>query len=179
MKQEFFKSIKNASEGLIVSIDESGFDARPKTVYGYGKPGQQVILKAPYCKDRKRHTLTLSIASDGQKYYTIQTKTMTSETFANYIRGLPFPEGTRLILDNASIHKTKEVRDVLEAKGYVALMTPTYSPECNPVELAFGMLKNKYYRDRYKHGFHPSSCIERCIEGLGPKNIKAFFATIL
>lgn len=177
-KRDFLTTVRESSS-VIVAVDESGFDVRPKTVYGYGKSGHEVILKAPYCKDRNHHTLTMSIASNGEKYHAISTKSMNRLTFADYITSMPFPAGCMLIMDNASIHTTKEVRSAIEAKGYTVQYTPTYSPECNPIELAFGMIKNAFYRERYAHGFDPTTCIETNVARIRSPNIHAFFATIL
>jgi hypothetical protein len=178
LKQEFYTTVQT-TDALIVAVDESGFDVRPKTVYGYGKSGQAVILRAPYCKDRKHHSLVMSIASNGEKHHVITTKSMDRIAFANYITGMPFPPGCMLIMDNASIHTAKETKDAIRAKGYIVQYTPTYSPECNPIELAFGMIKNGFYRQRYTHGFDPTTCITTNVERVKPANIRAFFDTIL
>jgi transposase len=56
-------------------------------------------------------------------------------------------------MDNASIHKTKEVQDVARRKGYTLLFTPPYTPEANPIEMVFGIIKNRFYRLRYDPTF--------------------------
>lgn len=38
-----------------------------------------------------------------------------------------------LVLDNCRIHKSPELRALVEARGAVLLFLPTYSPEFNPV----------------------------------------------
>ena len=44
-------------------------------------------------------------------------------------------------MDNAAFHKSKVLATALEAKGLVAMFTPPYSPEYNPVEMAFSVFK--------------------------------------
>ena len=58
-----------------------------------------------------------------------------------------------LVLDNASIHKTKSVILTASRKGYHLLFIPPYTPEANPIELVFGIVKNSYYKARYCNGF--------------------------
>ena len=38
------------------------------------------------------------------------------------------------------------VKQTIADKGYVALFVPPYSPEFNPIELVFGVIKNSFYR---------------------------------
>lgn len=47
-----------------------------------------------------------------------------------------------LILDNASVHRSKEVVALLEGHKINYLYLPPYSPEFNPIELAWSKLKN-------------------------------------
>jgi len=46
-----------------------------------------------------------------------------------------------IILDNVSIHTNAAVAAVIEEAGYVVRYLPPYSPDYNPIELTFGVLK--------------------------------------
>ena len=46
-----------------------------------------------------------------------------------------------LIMDNCSIHHTGEVEDVLYDAGVITHFLPPYSPDYNPIELAFSKVK--------------------------------------
>jgi transposase len=47
-------------------------------------------------------------------------------------------------MDNASIHKTKLIQDFTLSRQQSLLFIPPYSPECNPVENVFSMIKNDF-----------------------------------
>ena len=49
--------------------------------------------------------------------------------------------GDIVILDNLGSHKSAEVRCLIEARGARLLFLPPYSPDLNPIELAFAKLK--------------------------------------
>lgn len=49
--------------------------------------------------------------------------------------------GDRVVLDNLSSHKTAGVREAIEQVGARLLYLPPYSPDLNPIELAFSKLK--------------------------------------
>jgi len=50
-------------------------------------------------------------------------------------------EGDTLILDNLSTHKIQNVSQWLSARGVGVRYLPPYSPDLNPIELAFAKLK--------------------------------------
>jgi len=69
---------------------------------------------------------------------------MDGSAFVAYIREVLVPEiqpGTVVILENLATHKNKEAEAVLRAHGCWFLFLPPYSPELNPIEMAFSKLK--------------------------------------
>ncbi|MCK5519382.1 MAG: IS630 family transposase [Alphaproteobacteria bacterium] len=48
-----------------------------------------------------------------------------------------------VIMDNAAFHKKKEIAALLKKHGHVLLPLPPYSPDFNPIEKSFGVLKRK------------------------------------
>jgi transposase len=61
----------------------------------------------------------------------------------------PFP-GPRsvLILDNASCHRSQELKDMCEEAGVILDFLPPYSPDFNPIEESFSALKAWVRRNR-------------------------------
>tara|TARA_B100000035_G_scaffold305770_1_gene306997 strand:+ start:636 stop:1064 length:429 start_codon:yes stop_codon:yes gene_type:complete len=69
---------------------------------------------------------------------------MDGEAFAAYIREVLAPElepGTVVICDNLATHKNVEAAATLRAHGCWFLYLPPYSPDLNPIEMAFAKLK--------------------------------------
>lgn len=56
-----------------------------------------------------------------------------------------------IILDNASIHKSKLVTEYLNSSSLSVLYFAPYHPENNPVEYAFRLMKGKFYRRNISH----------------------------
>lgn len=46
-----------------------------------------------------------------------------------------------LILDNASIHRKKVIKEIVEAAGHQVVFLPKYSPDLNDIEHDFSALK--------------------------------------
>ena len=54
--------------------------------------------------------------------------------------------GQVVVLDNLSAHKGERVRQLIEGKGCRLRFRPPYSPDFNPIELAFAKLKTRLRR---------------------------------
>ncbi len=54
--------------------------------------------------------------------------------------------GQLVIWDNLSVHKSTHARQLIEAAGCRVLPLPRYSPDFNPIELAFAKLKQALRR---------------------------------
>jgi transposase len=72
------------------------------------------------------------------------------DAFETYIAQVLVPDlraGDIVVLDNLSSHKGPRVRALIEAAGTSLLYLPPYSPDLNPIEMAFAKLKSLLRRD--------------------------------
>ena len=64
--------------------------------------------------------------------------------FEAFVEGVLCPTllpGQIVVLDNLNIHKSRRVRELIEACGCWLWFLPTYSPDMNPIEQAWSKLK--------------------------------------
>lgn len=56
-----------------------------------------------------------------------------------------FPElkGHCIVMDNAPIHTAKEIDELITKRGYKSIYLFPYSPELNPIEQLWAIVKNK------------------------------------
>lgn len=56
-----------------------------------------------------------------------------------------FPElkGHCIVMDNAPIHTAKDIDELITKRGYKSIYLPPYSPELNPIEQLWAIVKNK------------------------------------
>ena len=65
-------------------------------------------------------------------------------SFVAYVEQILVPSlrpGDVVVLDNLAVHKQPAVRQAIEAAGAQLRFLPPYSPDFNPIELAFAKLK--------------------------------------
>lgn len=78
---------------------------------------------------------------------------MNGDRFEAYVRLQLVPvlrPGQIVILDNLAAHKRASVRTLVEAAGCELRFLPAYSPDLNPIELAFAKLKALLRADEYR-----------------------------
>ena len=56
-----------------------------------------------------------------------------------------------VVLDNASVHHSERVVEMIREKGAFVVYLPPYSPDFNPIELMFNMYKMKIAREIRQH----------------------------
>jgi len=69
---------------------------------------------------------------------------MDGQGFLTYVETILVPslsEGDIVVMDNLPAHKVDGVRTLIEAAGATLVYLPPYSPDLNPIEMAFAKLK--------------------------------------
>ena len=80
-------------------------------------------------------------------------QTTTSEWFNQWLEHSLIKElkkGTTVIMDNAAFHKKDSIQKILKKHGHKALFLPPYSPDFNPIEQDFAVMKKKIIYGGYK-----------------------------
>ena len=111
--------------------------------YGRAKRGERVVGQVP-----RNHgpNVTLLAALDQEGWLGELTITGATDrlAFEAYVTRILVPQlwpGDLVIFDNLSAHKSKRARMWIESAGAQVLFLPSYSPDFNPIELAFSKLK--------------------------------------
>jgi hypothetical protein len=159
------------SDTLVVSLDECSFSEKAQPMYGYSKAGVRCALRLRQ-GGWKQRSLVMAISSDGDYAYDVKDGAYNKESFGEFVLSLPYPPDTVCILDNCSIHKGMD--DVFEAKGYIPLFLSPYSPQLQPVELAFSKMKN-HFRSMWPWPEGVNTAIEQSVQTLQPSDIHGFF----
>ena len=126
-----------------VFVDESGSNLAMTSLYARAPKGQRAFASVP--KNRGRNTTILGAisVSGWQVGMTIEgaADRLAFEVFIEHYLLPTLQPGQIVVLDNLSIHKGQRVRALVESVGCSRLFLPTYSPDFNPIELAWSKLK--------------------------------------
>src|ERR1039457_6074436 len=137
-----------ARQGLLdparlVFIDETGTSTNMARLRGRCRRGQRLIGKVPH-GHWKITTFVAALRHDAITAPFVIDEPMTGEIFRVYLERCLVPTlkpGDIVVMDNLPAHKNDEVRRIIEAAGAQLRYLPPYSPDLNPIELAFAKLK--------------------------------------
>ena len=89
-------------------------------------------------------TFLAALRQDGITAPFVIDRPMNAVIFIEYVRQCLVPTlepGDIVNMDNLSVHKVEQVRQIIEAAGAELRYLPAYSPDRNPIEQAFAKLK--------------------------------------
>ena len=148
----FMARVLNFSSDMFVWVDETGSDARANIrKFGYSIIGETPVYHRFLARGRRISAIA-AICTQGLVEVELTTGSVDGNTFLDFVRGSLIPnmqpfDGNSsksiAVLDNCTVHHVNEVKKLFEDAGILLLFLPPYSPDFNPIELAFSSVK--YY----------------------------------
>lgn len=129
--------------GRLVFLDETSVKTNMTPLRGRARKGERLKAKAPF---GKWHTQTFiaGLRLDGLTAPWVISGAMDGIAFETYVRTQLAPTlrpGDIVICDNLNVHKNAKAALALAERGAWFLFLPKYSPDLNPIEMAFSKLK--------------------------------------
>jgi len=127
----------------LVFIDETGTSTNMVRPRGRSRRGTRLVGRVPH-GHWKITTFVAGLRSDQIAAPFVIDQPMNSAIFLAYVERCLLPAlkpGDIVVMDNLKPHKAAGVREAIEAAGAKLLYLPPYSPDLNPIELAFAKLK--------------------------------------
>jgi len=112
--------------------------------FGRAVCGQRLVQAVPH-GHWKTSTFIGALRCSGMIAPCVIDGAVNGELFLAYVEQVLVPElqpGDTVIMDNLGSHKVAGVRQAIEAAGAKLLYLPAYSPDLNPIEMAFAKLKS-------------------------------------
>ena len=112
--------------------------------HGRCRRGERLRMGFPH-GHRKTTILVAGLRKTGMVAPMTLDGPINGDWFEAYVRHVLIPtlrSGDVVVMDNLSSHKRASVREMLEAVGARLLFLPPYSPDFNPIEMAFAKLKS-------------------------------------
>jgi len=127
----------------LVFVDESGVTTDLLRRYARSPRGARASDHTP-CSHWQTHTVVAALRTTELAATAVFDGPIDNPTFRAYVEQILVPAlrpGDVVILDNLAAHKQPEVRVAIERAGAHLRFLPPYSPDFNPIELAFAKLK--------------------------------------
>jgi transposase len=123
----------------LVFIDETGTNTKMTRVRGRCGRGERLRSKAPF-GHWKTQTFVAGLRCGALTAPWVIDAPIDRAIFETYVRTQLVPtlqEGDIVILDNLPAHKSPAAEQAIRERGAWLLFLPPYSPDLNPIEMAF------------------------------------------
>ena len=127
----------------LIFIDETGTTTKMIRSRGRCPKGQRLRSKAPF-GHWMTQTFVAGLRCDGLVAPFVVNTAMNRQIFETYVETQLAPilqKGDIVIMDNLSAHKSQRAEKAIGDRGAWILFLPPYSPDLNPIEMAFAKLK--------------------------------------
>lgn len=158
MQQErvdFWQEVKDIDPASLIFIDESAlWEGMERSVARSPKGRKAFSLRAVY--KGQKHTLIGAISIKGLVCLKTIKGSMKGKDFEAFIRDDLCPHLSSenvVVMDNLNSHKSAQVQQLITATGAKPLYLPRHSPDFNPIEMLWSVLKS-FVRKFKPHSLH-------------------------
>lgn len=159
-------------------LDETSVKTNMAKTTGWAPCGQRLTDHAPFGHWRTQ-TFVAALRHDRLDAPWVIDGAMNGEMFSLYTETQLRPtlrEGDVVILDNLSSHKSPGAAAALHAIGAWFLFLPPYSPDLNPIEMAFSKLKALLRKAAARTRDDLWDAIASAIDAFTPAECQNYFA---
>jgi transposase len=161
----------------LVFIDETAVTTNMVRLNGWNPCGERLVADAPM-GHWETVTFIAGLRQTGIVAPMLIKGAMNGEAFLAYIEQCLAPtlkRGDIVVADNVSFHKVAGVEEALRGVGASLKFLPQYSPDFNPIELAFHPVKTclRKAAERTIEGLH--RCVRSFIRTLDPSECRSYF----
>ena len=146
---EYAQQVNGRPDQVLWFLDESGFNLHLGPLRCWSDVGVTPVQAVPANRGQNV-SLLMCIAPDGIVFYETKCGSFKASDFVAFLEalGARFQEvrdgEVCLVMDNARIHHATSATQYLAENGIDHVYLPPYSPDLNPIENVFGVLKARY-----------------------------------
>lgn len=144
LREDHIRWMGRQEAGRLVFIDETGCNCAMARHHARAPAGTRAMDRLP----RNRGgpiTIIGALRSDGlTAVMTVEggTDTLVFQAYVDHVLVPELRPADIVVMDNLAAHKADGVRASIEAAGCSLVLQPPYSPDLNPIELAWSKLKS-------------------------------------
>ena len=145
--------------------------------YGRSPRGERLVASVPH-GHWKTLTLVAALRINGLTAPYVIDGALDGPSFLAYVEQVLVPtlrKGDIVFMDNLSTHKVDGVRQAVEAVGAKVRYLPAYSPDFNPIEMAFSKLKTAVRKGAARTVTALIRLIGKLIKTFAPKQCANYF----
>ena len=135
----------------ILFVDECLFSAKVAQRLAYSSSKNNIVISEKMMTATPLALLAAVSVEGGLETSMIFEKSVNSQRFIEFLDKIAMMhQGTKIaiLMDNLSVHHSKVVKTHMRELGFKAIFNVPYSPQYNPIELVFGLIKHRFKKLR-------------------------------
>ena len=177
-REAWFEAQPDLDPARLVFLDETWTATNMARTRGRCARGERLRSPVPH-GHWKTTTFVAGLRLSGISAPFVLDGPINRDAFQVYVEQVLVPELSRgdiVVMDNLGSHKGPAVRAAIEATGARLLFLPPYSPDFNPIEMAFSKLKAGLRKAAERTVAGLWDAIGRLIDTITPDECAHFFA---
>lgn len=161
----------------LIFLDEVGATLNLSLEYGRSVRGQRVYGHRPTARGQRISTIG-ALSSQGVETALCFEGTLNGAIFVYFLEHFLCPvlkPGQVVVVDNARAHQVAGVVDLIEATGARIRYLPPYSPDLNPIELAWSKVKHALRKTQARTREALYEALSQALDTLTPANAQGYF----
>jgi transposase len=161
----------------LVFIDETWATTNMTRLRGRAPLGERLVAKVPH-GHWKTTTLIAALDHTGMRCSTVVDGAINHDVFESFVASVLVPTlhaGDIVVMDNLSSHKGIRVARMVESVGATVVYLPPYSPDLNPIEMAFSKLKQLMRSAEHRTREALWSDMQHLLDQITPSDSQGFF----
>jgi transposase len=174
----FQKAVAELDVAQFKFLDESSVNLSLTRLYGRAAPDQRVVDQVPLPTGPQTTTLAV-IGLTGVTAPLMLSGAVNGTVFHDYIAQCVVPTlqpGDVLFMDNLPAHKVDGIEALIEAQDARLIYLPPYSPDFNPIELAWSKVKATLRRFKARTLPDLIEALKQALLAITPQDIQGLFA---
>jgi transposase len=162
----FIESMEDVDITRVISIDETGFISTNTPMFGYSK--SKLVSKPSFSIKRQKRSCVMATTTNGVLCHDVFEDNVCKDTFVAFFKNMlsNLPMGKDIVvMDNISFHHSQEIKRFADSFKVRIIYSPPYSPQFNPIEHVFSLLKRSY-RNKLNDGVPFTQAIKQSIDGI-------------
>jgi len=176
-RRTWFDGQPDLEPSKLIFIDETSASTKMARLRGRARRGERCRAPVPH-GHWKTTTFTAGLRLDGLSAPMLLDGPMTGPAFLAYAEQVLAPQlrpGDIVVMDNLPAHKIAGVREAIRGAGASVLLLPPYSPDFNPIEMAFAKLKALLRKAAARTIDELWTTIAGCLDQFSPDECRHYF----
>ena len=174
----WFEAQPGLDPDRLVFVDETGASTKMARRYGRAARGQRCRAPVPH-GHWKTTTFVGALRRSGMTAPMTLDGAMHGAAFLAYVEQVLAPTlkpGDIVVMDNLNVHRGDAVREAIQSAGAELRFLPPYSPDLNPIEMAFSKFKACLKRRAARTVTELWDAIAQAVSAYTPNECQNYFA---